>query len=55
MMDKINFYNNKPESEFELYKIKYPHVSEEQLRREWEDNSGDLRMARISVETGNWP
>lgn len=53
--DKINFYNNKPESEFEAYKVKYPHVPEKQLRREWEDNSGDLRQARLSAETGQWP
>ena len=51
----INFYNNKPESEFAAYKAKYPHVPEKQLRSEWEDNSGDLRNSRICSENGNWP
>ena len=51
----INFYNHKPESEFLEYKKKYPHVSEKQLRKEWEDSSGDLRHLRLSVETNQWP
>lgn len=54
-MDKVNFYNNKPEKEFETYKAKYPHVSEKQLRKEWEDNSGDLRHLRLCTETFQWP
>ena len=55
MNTKINFYNNKPESEFETYKAEYPHVPEKELRDEWEDTSGDLRHARLCVETGQWP
>ena len=51
----INFYNNKPENDFAKYKAKYPHVPENQLRNEWEDNSGDLRHARLCAETGQWP
>lgn len=53
--NKINFYNHKPEIEFEVYRAKYPHVSEKELRNEWEDNSGDLHHARLCAETGNWP
>lgn len=54
-MNKINFYNNKPETEFELYKAKYPHIPEKQLKEEWEDNSGDLCHVRLCTETGQWP
>ena len=51
-MDKINFYNHKPESEFEAYKAEYPNVPKKQLRNEWEDNSGDLRNSRLCAEKG---
>lgn len=55
MKGEINFYNNKPETEFESYKAEYPYVPEKQLRKEREDNSGDLRHLRLCSETGQWP
>lgn len=46
---------SKPVDGFETYKIKYPHVCEKELKKEYEDRSGDLRHLRICTETGQWP
>ena len=40
---------------FKEYKEKYPHVPEDELKREFEDASGDYRHLRICSETGQWP
>lgn len=55
-MRRYSHRNKEKEWEtFKAYCQEYPHISKKRLLNEYEDKSGDLRLARLSVESGDWP